>query len=106
MLAIVRFYLVQRNALLPFSNLGTKWGDSHPNSQPICQGRELSYGYIMRLPPEGLSSASEEDRGLLLLYMYWICCLEMLCHLEASVGVNQGDHQWISRQLGSNAVRS
>lgn len=34
---------------LPFSNLGSKWGDSHANSQPICQGRRLSYGYIIMI---------------------------------------------------------
>ena len=34
---------------LPFSNLGSKWGDSHPNSQPICQGRGESYGYIIMI---------------------------------------------------------
>ena len=34
---------------LPFSNLGSKWGDSHPNSQAICQGRGVSYGYIIMI---------------------------------------------------------
>lgn len=49
MIAAMRFHLVKTNVLLPFSNLGTKSGDIHPNSKPICLWRGLSHSYIMTI---------------------------------------------------------
>lgn len=94
---------------LPFSNLGSKQGDSHPNSQPICQGRGLSYGYIIMItlqrffPLQAQNSVACSDSTYIRFAVWKICAIWDL--VEWAERMTQGTVSvFLFRQLSSNAA--